>query len=132
MDKSFVGMGVEVCPCCGNKHNEAVLIHKRLGNVFDGLSTTKNFMGWTICGDCQGQIDDDRIGLVVCDDEKSTKMPNGNIQPEGAHRLGEIMWIQKEAFEHIFNTEVGDNKFMFCDEEVPKKLKAMMPKKEES
>jgi len=125
-DKSFVGMGVEVCPCCGNEHNESVLIHKQLRKVFEDRITNKNFMGWLICDACQTQFDDGRVGLVEADPLESTIEEDGSIKPEGAYRTGQILWIKREVFTEIFDVPLEDENFMFIDPQVVAHLKSLM------
>lgn len=45
MSKSYVGSGFSLCPVCGIKHDEVVLLDKRLSNSLE----RENFMGWAMC-----------------------------------------------------------------------------------
>ena len=123
MEKSHVTMEQAMCPICTKKFDTgAILLDKRLRKRFESSTLTK----WDICAECKKQIDDDRIAFVGADYDKSTKLPNGNVNPDGAYRTGEILFIRKTAAQKIFNVPLADLPFCFIEPEAIQKIKEMM------
>lgn len=97
-DKSHVAMGFEVCPVCGIKHNEAVVLDKKL----KASLPSSVFLGYTLCDEHKKQLDEGYVFLIEVKDDPSDKT---RIKMEEADRLGGIMAVRKEAFQQIFNDQ---------------------------
>lgn len=93
-EKSSVGMGFHVCPVCGQKHDEVVLIDRMLRDRL----TTNMFAGWSMCKDHQRLYDEGYIALIEAKNE-----PTGL---NDADRTGQIAHVRKEAWPNIFNAPV--------------------------
>lgn len=122
MNKSFVSLEQCACSVCGQPYDTgAILLDKRMRDKFDKTTIT----GWGLCQEHQELFDKGYIALVAVDESKSNKLPNGNISPEDAWRLGPVAHITREAFNGIFNVEAGERPAVFCQEEVIEALAAM-------
>jgi len=73
--------------------------------------------GWGMCPEHQKLKDDGYIALVGADPSKS-EIKNGQIQPEGAHRIGLIAHIKQHTWDQIFNVPAPKDKVCFCEEEL--------------
>lgn len=107
MDKSHVGMGYSICPVCGIKHNDIILLDTRLKNTLE----FNNFLGWKICVPHQEQIDNGYVHLIVCKNKNQTSF----IKLEDADRTGEIISIKKNVLKDLINRDHSN--FIFIDEE---------------
>jgi len=111
-EKSHVGMGHSICPVCTKKHDEVVLLDRRLRKTL----TSDEMMGFDLCEEHQKLCNDGYVALVGIDENKST-MP---YKVESVYRTGAIAHLKIEAFTEIFNAEVPENPFhlSFCDDDV--------------
>ena len=115
-EKSHVGMGAHVCPVCTKRHDEVVLIDKRLKKTL----TSDEMMGFKLCEEHQKLKDEDYIALVGIDENKS-------MQPYDiatVYRTGKIAHIRDSAYPQIFGTDAPSNAFniALCDDETFTKL----------
>ena len=99
-EKSHVGMGFSVCPVCGTKHYEVVLLDKRLE---DSLNR-ENFMGWALCPE-HDAMKGEYIALVEC----SNAGTGAKLKQEDAIRTGQIAHVRRTAAKQIFNTDLPDD-----------------------
>lgn len=122
-DKSHVGMGAYICPVCTKKHDEVVLIDKRLRKTL----TKDEMMGFELCEEHKKLKDDDYIALVGIDDLKST-LP---YDIATVYRTGKIAHIRTHVYEKIFDNTLPNNAFniAFCDDEVFEKISAIPVRK---
>mgnify|MGYP000035305619 CR=1 FL=1 len=119
-DKSHVGMGHQQCLICGTKHDEAVLLDKRLRKTL----TRDMLTGNDSCPECSGRLKEGYIALLGVDPERS--VPDGNtLRPENAHRTGDLLWIKKDIAKNMFNMKSVDTPFMFIEPEGIKQLTKM-------
>jgi len=111
-DKSYVGMGQSICPVCTKKHNEVLLIDKRLKETL----TKDEHMGFELCEEHKKLYDDNYICLVGIDENKSTQP----YDIASVYRTGTFAHIRKEAFAKIFDMDVPNNAFniALCPPEV--------------
>lgn len=117
-DKSYVGMGHEVCRVCGAKHNEVVLLDKRLRNTLTRDMTT----GMSLCPDCESKTEE-YIALVGV---SNTVSGRDTLKQEEAVRTGEIAHIRREVADRIFNVPLSrDLPMVFVDNEVINHLKKL-------
>jgi hypothetical protein len=112
MDKSHVGMGYNVCPVCGQTHNESVLLHKHMRPVL----TRNEFLGWVMCDEHQKLCHEGYTALIEV-----------NGQPKSlsdADRTGRLMHIRNSVWDQIFNMPLPDQGLCFVDPEAFAKLEA--------
>jgi hypothetical protein len=115
-------MEQKMCPICGKEHDtNTILLDRRMKKQFETKTTT----GYGLCEDCQKKKDEGYLALIVCDPAK-TQPVDGHVKMENAYRTGEIVHIKREVFGKIFNTNIGNNDFVFIEPEVVSKLKEMM------
>lgn len=107
MSKSHVGMGFHVCPICGTKHGEMVLIDKRLQDTLE----SENFVGWQMCAAHEEMY---RQGYIALVEAKPSDLPSGNTL-RGADRTGRIMHIAKDAWRSVLNCPVPETPLAFID-----------------
>lgn len=120
-DKSHVGMGFAVCPICGQKHDEVVLLDKRLKNSLD----RENFTGWLLCPTHKA-MEAEFIALVEVEEE-----PKGDEHTKlaTAKRTGNLAHVRRAVWNDIFN--VSPPKFMcFVPVGVIQKIQGMVPHEE--
>jgi len=120
MEKSHVGMADKICPVSGKQWTIGLLFDKGLKNTLERNTIT----GYDICPEVQEQLDKGFVALVAVDESKSSFMPNGNLNPEGAYRTGKIVYVKKEKAKEIFNIEIVNFPFVYIDEEVVKLLES--------
>lgn len=117
MDKSHVTMEEHICPICSETYDTGViLLDTHLRKVFG----TKTLTGISYCDKCKEMLKD-YIALVSIDESKSERLPNGRISPEGAYRLGEIIWVKREAASKIIKIPIDT--FAFTDVSVINQFK---------
>lgn len=107
MSKSHVGMGYHVCPICGTKHDEVVLIDKRLQDTLE----RDNFVGWKMCVPHETMYEQGYIALV---EAKPSDLPSGNTL-SGADRTGRILHIAKQAWRAVLNCPLPETPLAFID-----------------
>lgn len=106
-DKSHVGMGHKVCPVCGIKHDEVILLDKRLKET---LSRDMH-MGYALCPE---HAEENKTYLFL-------------IEIENDMFTGRNARIKWEVAKQIFIKEIADNPhgFAFCGPDMLPKLEAM-------
>lgn len=115
-EKSYVTMEQKVCPICGKTFDTgALLLDRRLRNTFERNTVT----GLDLCPEHTALHKDGFVALVAVDESKSERMPNGNLQPEGAWRTGKIAHLKREAWDRVFNCPAPDARlpFVYCDDD---------------
>jgi hypothetical protein len=106
MEKSHVGMGFHVCPVCGQKHDEVVLLNRFLRNTL----TQHEFMGWAMCEEHQKLCHEGYTALVeVANQPKSLA---------DAERTGNIAHVRNERWAQMFNMPLPDKGIAFVEPEV--------------
>lgn len=121
-NKSHVSIEQNACKVCGKPYDTgAILLDKRMRESLDKNTIT----GWGLCSEHQELADQDYIAMVAVDERKSDKLPNGNITPAGAWRIGPIAHITREVFSQIFDTDPEGHEVMFCELGVIQQLEAM-------
>lgn len=92
----MVAMVHEICPICGKKMNESLLIHQRFGDLSEvhgkatGISSKP-------CEECQAGLDKGAIMLIVLDKEKS------GDTPETWYRTGNIFGMSEDWANRVLN-----------------------------
>lgn len=113
-DKYPVGMAHQVCPVCGDKHDEVVLLDKHLRNKFEPQSVA---VGISLCPLHRQQIDDGFVILVEVDEGKSTltldSQGNSVLKPENAYRTGNIISLRRTTYEQLLGAI--PNEFVYID-----------------
>lgn len=114
MTKSHVGMGFHLCPVCGHKHDEVVLLDRGLRNSLE----KENFLGWSLCPEHQKLFDDDFIALI------ETRNSSNNLKD--ADRTGNLAHVRADAFIQVFGQTPPPGKLVFVEEGVLAKLEGMI------
>lgn len=111
-DKSHVGMGYKMCPCCHERHDEVVLLDKRLRNRLE----RDNFMGWALCPK-HDAMKDEYVALVEV---------TGNPNQGSARFTGGVAHVRWHVAEQLFRDHVKrEHPWMFVEAGVIAKLQAM-------
>lgn len=119
MSKSHVGMGHHVCPVCGLKHDEVVLLNRFLRDTL----TDNMFMGFALCPEHQKLWDDGYVALV--------EVSNQPKDFQSAERTGNLAHVRAEAFSRLFDQPAPEKAIAFVEIGVIQKLKeqtALYPK----
>ena len=113
---SPVAMIYHACPVCGNKHDEQILIHKRLRDL---SKMDKQVVGYSKdpCKQCQEYM---TMGLLIIEVDDATSTPNN------PYRTGKVYVIKREAgeqiFTEVFNQPYPEKNCCFMTSEVTAKL----------
>ena len=123
--KSYVTIEQKICPITGKTFDSGdILVDRRLKDSFEKCTTT----GWQICPEVKEQLDKGFVALVEIDEAKSTKSNNGNITPEGAYRLGKIVYVRNAIVKEIFNTKIT-TPFVYVESKVIEFLESKITEK---
>lgn len=111
-EKSYVGTGFYVCPVCGIKHGEELLIDKRMKATL----TKDMYLGELLCDEDQKKFDEGFVAFVECENSDEAQ----TLKQEEAVRTGRIFHVRKDAIEKIFNAPPLDPKtpLVFCQKAV--------------
>lgn len=118
--KSHVGMGYDICPICGTKHNECVLLDKHLKETLE----RENQMAVALCPE-HAAMRKEYIALV----EVFNAPPSGDtLKPHEAQRTGQVAHIKRVAAKQIFNVPMPDDlAFVYVEVGVIEQLQSRMP-----
>ncbi len=117
MNKSHVGLGYQLCPICYEKHDEVVLLDRRLKDSLEH----DNLMGFPLCPKHEA-MKAEYLALVECSNEQV----DGNLKPKDAKPTGQIAHVKRESAKRIFNIALPDDlAFVYCEVGVIEKLKSM-------
>lgn len=116
-EKSHVGMGYALCPVCGKKHDETVLLQTRMG--LPPKLNRENFTGWALCPEDKAKRDEGYVAMVVVTNQDQPTLENAN-------RTGEVLHIRASVWPRIFNVPVPSEGLAFIDTEAAAKIKAMV------
>lgn len=109
--EDYVRMATQLCKVTGKKFESGeILISMHLKSI----PKDKTLTGWGISPEVQEKMDEGYVPLVCVDHNKSDKLPNGNITPEGAYRTGEIAYVRRHVLEKLGDVP-ADQDFMFID-----------------
>lgn len=115
-DKSYVGLGVNVCPICYEQHNETVLLDRRLQNSLPHKMRT----GWALCPKHEA-MKEEYVALV----EVSNPNPRS---PDDAVPTGNYAHVRRTVAAQLFNVPVGAFPFVYVEVGVLDKLQALSSK----
>lgn len=93
-DKSHVGLGHQVCPICGDKHDEVVLLDKRLRNTL----TRDMTIGVSLCPKHES-MSKEYVALVGVSNTGTSR----KLNPEDAIRTGEVAHLRWEVADRMFS-----------------------------
>ena len=114
MPKSYVSMGMHICPICGKKHEaNEILLDRRIKDSLERETIT----GYGLCEECKKNTDKGYVALVSIDAEKSETNPDGTINISSAYRTGKLLFLRKEVASKMFNAEIK-TEMVFVDDEV--------------
>lgn len=105
MSKSHVAMGHYECPVCLKKHNESVLLDKRLKDSFE---EKEYLLGYDLCPEHQKLYEDGYIALIEVDENKL--------------RTGCIAHLRKTVFDQMFDIKTN-SPVVLCEQAVIDQLK---------
>mgnify|MGYP003442736158 FL=1 len=111
-EKSHVGMGHSLCPVCGAKHDEVVLLHKYLQPVL----ARDTALGWDLCPEHK-KMHPEFVALVECKDQPTSL--------NDADRTGWLAHVRRAVWENIFNTPPPPGPMAFVEEGVIETLLSM-------
>jgi hypothetical protein len=109
-DKSHVGMGHKLCPVCHTKHDEVVLLDKRLRDTL----TRDMFMGYELCPECAKKSEEYLAIIGMTGDPNTDK---------SAQFIGEVAHVRRAFASEIFTNVDTTRPFMFAPPEVIDMLK---------
>lgn len=116
MAKSHVGTGHSVCPICGIKHDEVLLLDKRLKDTLE----PSNFMGFALCPE-HAAMQEEYLALVEC-----SNTGGAALKPQDAKRTGKICHVRRTAAARIFNVDLPkDLPLVFVEVGVISRLEEM-------
>ncbi len=102
-DKSFVAVGVEICPICYAEHGETVLLNRRLQNTLPSKVRT----GWSLCPKHEA-MKAEYVALV----EVSNTNPR---TPDDAVPTGNYLHVRRSVATQIFNVPLDDIPFAYME-----------------
>ena len=111
MAKSYVGMGYEICPICGQKHSETVLLDRKLKETL----SRENCTGFSLCEEHKQLFEQGYIALIELEGEPTKKDLTGL---EFDNRTGRFAHIRKEVWPNLFNSDCPETSFVFVEKEV--------------
>lgn len=116
-NKSHVGMGYSLCPICRTKHDEVVLLDKRLKDSLE----PESFMGWALCPEHEA-MKVEYLALV----ETSGPATGDTLKPGDASLTGQIMHMRRTVVKQVLNVDIPDDlPMVFVEVGVIDKIKAM-------
>jgi len=120
MEKSHVSMEQKVCIVCGQLYDSgSILLDRRLKQSMDRYTIT----GFGMCEEHKKLTDEGYIHLVGADPTRSELREDGNMDPDGAYRTGDVIHIKAHVFEQIFNMPAPKGGVCFVDPQVISALK---------
>lgn len=110
-EKSHVGMGYKVCPVCHTKHDEVVLLDKRLRNTLE----RDNMMGYALCPEHEA-MSGEYLALVEM---------TGSYKDRTAAFTGNVAHVRRTVAAQIFGEAYAPHKWVAVEVGVIAKLQAM-------
>jgi hypothetical protein len=105
------------CWLCGSETGEIAL----LGAACKEEAPRHMTVNHSICGKCQGMLDEGRIALIEAVRPRPA-YEGGDPEPK---RTGGLAFIKEEAAKRIFNIPLGGSKIVYVEPGVLEKLKNM-------
>ncbi len=96
-DKSFVAIGVDICPICYAEHNETVLLDRRLKDSLPSKVRTS----WSLCPKHEA-MKAEYVALI----EVSNTNPR---TPDDAKPTGNYLHVRRSVAAQIFNVPLPDD-----------------------
>lgn len=119
-----MGMGHEVCPICGTKHTETVLLDMKLRPVIK----RDNLTGISLCPE-HAAMATEYLALVEVNNDPARR--GDTLKPHEAKRTGNIAHVRRTVIPHMFNMTVPDTTpFVYVDVGVIEKLRGLQPEEE--
>jgi len=111
-EKSHVGMGHHVCPICYEKHDEVVLLDRRLLPTLERDS----FLGVKLCEACKA-LEAEYVALVAISNDYTGKMTVEKARPTGT-----VVRVRRSVWQDIFDLPCPALAFVYCTQEMADKL----------
>lgn len=125
--KSYVSMETHICVICGNEFpTNNILMDKHLRNSMK----TNTLTGYGLCPEHQKLHDEGYIALIAVDPGLSSNKPKNNMINglHGVHRTGAVAHVRREVAKDLFNCDIPEGPFMYCEPEVISMLEKMQAK----
>lgn len=116
MNKSFVGMGVELCPVCGQTHTESVLLDKRRKNTF---GPDRVLTGVSLCPEHEA-MREEYVALV-----EVSEQPKADTKAHDVKRTGNFAHVRRTAAAKIFDIDLSKTPLAYIEVGVIEKLQAL-------
>lgn len=107
---SHVGMAHKLCPFCGTKHDEVVLLDKRLVNSLP----RDQCMGWALCPTHAAESSE-WLFLIECSGNPSA----------GGRTTGLVAKMRRTVAADAFNIDTSRMPFVFIDPQAMRAINAM-------
>jgi hypothetical protein len=125
MEKSYIGMGHMICPVCHEKHDEVILVDKRMNNTLDHIHpfVYEMVMGYELCPK-HAAMSDEYLALIGTTGDPSTD--------KNACFTGDVAHIKWAAAEELFGVDIDREKhFAFTSSDIINQLKTLHDNAEE-
>lgn len=101
-EKSYVGMGYSICPICGTKHDEVVLLDRHLKQSLE----REQCMGLALCPEHEA-MKEEFLALVEVNNVRATG--GSRLNPEDANRTGQVAHVKREVLGQLFDVAITDD-----------------------
>jgi hypothetical protein len=117
-EKSHVGMGYSVCPICGKKHDEVVLLDKRLKASLE----REQCVGISLCPEHEAMS---KEFLALVEVRNGGVGAGRHLKPQDADMTGQVAHVKRDVVSQIFNVTIpADMPMIYVEEGVIAALKA--------
>jgi hypothetical protein len=112
--KDYIKIATAICPVCGVEHEtNAILLHKNLQDI------ECTIIGYELCEEHFKE------GFITCIGV-SNKGDEPTLSAEEAERTGDVCYIKREAFKHMFDSDLPDEvDVVFLEDDVVQSLKQL-------
>lgn len=116
-EKSHVGMAFNICPICGEKHSEAILLDTRMKNSLE----RENFMGYELCPEHK-EMSKEFVALVEVEEE-----PKQDAKLNEVKRTGGVAHFRRTVAAKVFDAEIPDDMpFVYVEKGMLDRLQSMV------
>ena len=123
MSKSHVGMGYSICPVCGEKHDQVVLLDRALRDTLEH----EQCMGVALCPTHRNLFHEGYIALI---EVRNRPVGNSLEQLQTADRTGKACHLRRAVWSQLFDGAVPDGAMAFVGEGTIDALERVMAQAE--